>query len=287
MRKIRFGDICICVCDDGILSDYPAITEDSEYSSLIDFNHDEIWNEVTQDEYFVDDLTISTGTEYYLIRSDIGPLVSLKAEDNGNIQILVSKKVSTSATNDILLKIAFPLMLYKLVKNRSVLLHSTCLSNGTNTVALLGYSTAGKSTLAGFIEKHTAYSILSDDVLPVSVEEKCAYTHHLPTKLKLNKDSMAYLERKEITDSQDRYLIKQIAQSGISVKLDAIYLLKPDNSVNDVQTQYVEKFADRVRLVMENMYAQQFCRLDMEFLGKLSQLARSDVRYYELTYRKE
>ena len=254
----------------------------------VDINYEENWKAAPYDVSFADDLIISTNqNKYYAIHNEVGTLLSLEISDTGAIQILVTTKISSEASNDILLKVVFPFMVYRLTSNNTILLHSTCISNGKNTIAFLGRSTVGKSTLAGFFSENTNYCILTDDVLPVVIEDGNVYSYHLPTMLKLNSDSMVYLGKTIENNPSERYLIRQTSQWGQRIKLNSIYLLDPAVATSEIHLHALTGITDRMRLIVENLYAQQLGKLDNRFLSKASKLARADISFCRATYKKK
>jgi len=77
-----------------------------------------------------------------------------------------------------------------LLRQRGYLvLHGSCVTNGDNTIAFVGYSGWGKSTTAAFFLRH-GYQLLSEDLLVVDVNKPHPAVLPGPQALKLKPDAV-------------------------------------------------------------------------------------------------
>lgn len=118
-------------------------------------------------------------------------------------------------------------------QRRLLVLHGVCVTNGTHTFALVGYSGWGKSTSAAFFLKH-GYTLLSEDVLAIDINKPIPEVIPGPPVLRLKPDAGNLLfEDFESFPKVYKTTVKRIYQSTAfdskspaPFHLDKIYLLE-------------------------------------------------------------
>lgn len=213
-----------------------------------------------------DDIDIWKSQREYCISYAGKMLMHLDLRSDPSI-LSVAKEISDDAIAEIFMKRILPLIFYQ--KNLAIPLHATMVMKDQQTVAFVGASFAGKSTLAAYFAAYKGFHVVSDDILPIFADKESAFTYSMVTKLRLREDSAQYFDK---TDIKHIELISPI-------KLHNIFVISEDKEI------ICKRLGNPLEILLKNLFASYLSDLSPSFINRVLSTAPF-LSVFSLSYPK-